>query len=198
MSSTPPEQTQPSSQSQQSDALTEQYYNDIKGQDIHNAKWLPLAEGETIAYWGNPSIIPHIPTFLTGVILLIIGVSAEILFYEYIGWWGLTLIPLGITIGILDYVRIISTFYVLTSEKVVYKRGILARNTIKIRYEDIENVRAVQSTIEMIFNYGDIEIATAGTDKAEAYLDNVRHNEEVANIIEQQRSNYSRGTQNNR
>lgn len=187
-----PEQRQQAADAQR----TEQYYNEIKGQDIHNAKWLPLADGESIKYWDNPSIIPHIPTFFTGVIILLIGISAEFLFYEYIGWWGLLLIPLGIVIGLVDYLRIISTFYILTSEKIVYKRGILSRNTLKIRYEDIENVRALQSPIEMVFNFGDIEIATAGTDEAEAYLNNVKHNEKVSNLIEQARSDYSRGPRN--
>jgi hypothetical protein len=48
----------------------------------------------------------------------------------------------------------------------------------------------------MVFNFGDIEIATAGTDEAEAYLNNVKHNEKVSNLIEQARSDYSRGPRN--
>ena len=153
-------------------------------QDIKNAQWLSLSGDEDVVWWGHPSLLPRIPTIVFGVIIAIIGLWATWRFHADLGWAPLVLIPIGAGLSIFEYLKHITTFYVLTSNKLTEKYGIVSRDTIDIRYSNIEHARVSQSIPERLFGYGDIEVATAGTAVSEVTMENVTEPKEVGDLID--------------
>ena len=160
-----------------------------RNQDIRNAQWLTLSRDEEILWWGHPSLVPHIPVIAASLLAAVVGIASMFMFYDMVGYKGLIFVPLGLVGAAIDYIKIITTFYVVTSDKVVCKKGVIRRDTIEMRYENIEHVNARQTILERIIGFGDIDLATAGTGENEATLDNVRQPRQVTQTINQQKDN---------
>jgi len=124
------------------------------------------------------------PTIVFGVIASIIGVYASWAYYDTFDLLPLILIPIGLGVALFEYLKHITTFYVLTTNKLTRKRGIIRRDTIDVRYDNIEHARTMQSISERMFGYGDIEVATAGTSVAELRLNNVTDPKKADEIID--------------
>lgn len=153
-------------------------------QDIENSQWLTISEDEEVVWWGHPSLIPMAPTMFLGVVVAILGVYATIAYYDTLELLPLIAIPVGLGIALFEYLRFISVFYVVTSNKVTRKEGIVRRDTLDVRFTDIEHSRANQSPLERFLGYGDIEVATAGTAISELYLDNVSEPKHVNQLLD--------------
>lgn len=177
-------QNQPPEEAQ-SESESAQYNANSTEQDIHNAGWLTLSRDEQILWWGHPSLIPHMPVIFTSILAVIFGIAAT--FALDFGYTPLLLVPAGIIGAVSDYLRVITTFYVVTDDKVVKKVGVIRRDTLEVRYENIEHCRAMQNIGERLLSYGDIELATAGTGLAEVILDDVREPRRVTNLINQKK-----------
>ncbi len=76
-------------------------------------------------------------TAIAGVAWLILGL------YPFISWWFTT--------------------YVLTNERLITRRGILARHGLEIPLEQITNVLFAQNILERVLRSGDLLIESAGT-----------------------------------
>jgi uncharacterized membrane protein YdbT with pleckstrin-like domain len=56
-----------------------------------------------------------------------------------------------------------STNYVLTTERIVVRRGLIARSGTEIPLEQVTNVLFSQSVVERMLRYGDVTIEAAGS-----------------------------------
>lgn len=99
--------------------------------------------------------------------LLAIGkISKWSLFHIYCSAviFGVSIICLPIS-GLLllyAYLKIRSTEMGVTSKRVVYKSGVVMRNTAEIRLSKVESVSVRQGFLGRIFGYGDVVIAGTG------------------------------------
>lgn len=78
--------------------------------------------------------------------------------------FGVSIICLPIS-GLLllyAYLKIRSTEMGVTSKRVVYKSGVVMRNTAEIRLSKVESVSVRQGFLGRIFGYGDVVIAGTG------------------------------------
>ena len=64
------------------------------------------------------------------------------------------------------------TNYVLTTERIIVRSGMIARSGTKIPLENINNVLFNQSVIERLLGYGDVLIESAGS-KGQSRLDDI-------------------------
>jgi uncharacterized membrane protein YdbT with pleckstrin-like domain len=55
------------------------------------------------------------------------------------------------------------TNYVLTTERIIVRRGMIARTGTEIPLESINNVLFSQSVVERLLGYGDVLLESAGT-----------------------------------
>lgn len=168
--------------------------------EIKQAVWFTEIPDETIKWIGHPSIITRIPQFILSVVVICIGAIAPVWTYQFAHGLELALIPLGAGLFIYEYLSIKSITipgtnfqiggrtYVITDQRIIKKTGIISRNTLVLRYANIEHTSKTQSILERIFDFGDVEIATAGTGFTEAYLDDVRDPKRVAELIDNMRS----------
>ena len=84
-------------------------------------------------------------TAIAGVAWLILGL------YPFISWWFTT--------------------YVLTNERLITRRGILARHGLEIPLEQITNVLFAQNILERVLRSGDLLIESAGTSGQSRFSD---------------------------
>ena len=106
--------------------------------------------------WDDP------PDFVMGFFGLVILVA--------LGWFGLY------------YARWITTHFVITSDRLIYRHGVLAKKGIEIPLERVNTVFFSQSIFERIVGSGDLVIESAGEKGQEAFS-NVRKPSAVQNEI---------------
>jgi uncharacterized membrane protein YdbT with pleckstrin-like domain len=83
------------------------------------------------------------------------------------------------------YVRWISTHFVLTSDRVIYRSGVIAKRGIEIPLERINTIFFHQRIFERMLGLGDLEIESASKDGAQRF-DDIKNPSAVQNEIYQQ------------
>jgi uncharacterized membrane protein YdbT with pleckstrin-like domain len=85
-----------------------------------------------------------------------------------------------------------ATYFVLTSDRVMYRSGVIRRESREIPLERINTVSTSQSLFERLFRIGDIDIESASTDGAQHFQDIRRPDEVRKEIYVQVESNQNR------
>ena len=78
-----------------------------------------------------------------------------------------------------------TSYFVVTSDRVIRREGVIARSSMEIPLEAINDVRFQQSILERMIGAGDLVIESAGEFGSETFSD-VRHPEEVQKTIYEQ------------
>ena len=99
-----------------------------------------------------------------------------------------TLVVLAVLGGVATYLRWRFTHYVITTQELYYRSGIITKSVIQVRLANIQNTRYSRSILERIFGYGDISIQTSGTDSTELLIENVPNPQDINRIFTRQRS----------
>jgi uncharacterized membrane protein YdbT with pleckstrin-like domain len=83
------------------------------------------------------------------------------------------------------YLKWANTNFVITSDRIIFRSGILAKSGIEIPLERVNNVLFNQSIFERILGAGDLLIESGGEDGQQRFSD-IRHPERVQNLIHAQ------------
>ena len=144
------------------------------------ADWVTLTDGEEVLWQGHPSLRLITPAVLLGLALAGGGLALTFVLSDpAVRWLPLLGIPLGLAIVAWAYVSLVSTRYVLTSEEIYQKTGIVNQSVAQIRLDRVQNTTFSQSMTERLFSYGNITIYTAGSDTMDITLENVPNPQEV-------------------
>jgi uncharacterized membrane protein YdbT with pleckstrin-like domain len=106
-------------------------------------------------------------------------------------WWGFTKVVAAVfilvSIGYLleRYIRWVSTYFVLTTDRVIWRSGVISKHGIEIPLERINTVFFHQRIIERLVGLGDLEIESASKDGAQRFED-IRKPSAVQNEIYRQ------------
>ena len=145
---------------------------------------MDLHPGEEIVFEGHPSWRALLLFYAGGVILaviaLVIGVVAS-------GW------PLGILLGLvvfvglllIGFVKRIATRYVITTERLHIRRGLLAKRTQETRVQRVQNVNTDQSLFERVLRVGTVDFDTAGSDDSEFRFVGVASPSDVVRAVDE-------------
>lgn len=79
-------------------------------------------------------------------------------------------------------VRWFATLYVLTTERIIVRTGVVARSGTEIPLESINNVLFTQGVIERMLGYGDVLIESAG-ESGQSRIRDVRHPEDFQSRV---------------
>lgn len=74
------------------------------------------------------------------------------------------------------------TYFVVTSQRVIFRQGVVARRGVEIPLERVNNVNFAQSILERMLGAGDLLIESASEDGQQLFSD-IRNPEQVQNII---------------
>jgi uncharacterized membrane protein YdbT with pleckstrin-like domain len=83
------------------------------------------------------------------------------------------------------YAKWATTNFVITSDRIIFRSGIIAKSGIEIPLERVNNVLFNQSIFERLLGAGDLLIESGGEDGQQRFTD-VRHPERVQNLIHSQ------------
>ncbi|MSO31585.1 MAG: PH domain-containing protein [Ilumatobacteraceae bacterium] len=75
-----------------------------------------------------------------------------------------------------------TTYFVVTSHRVIYRQGVLARHGVEIPLERMSNVNFKQTIFERLIGSGDLIIESSGRAGQENFSD-IQNPEEVQNIV---------------
>jgi len=144
---------------------------------------MDLHPGEEIVFEGHPSWRALLLFYLGGVaiaaVALVIGVLAS-------GW------PLGVLLGVVvlaillvvGFVKRMATRYVLTTERLHIRRGLLSKRTQETRVQRVQNVNTDQSLFQRVMRVGTVDFDTAGTDDSEFRFVGVANPAEVVRAVD--------------
>jgi uncharacterized membrane protein YdbT with pleckstrin-like domain len=91
-----------------------------------------------------------------------------------IAWWPIR-----------DVIRWATSHFVVTSDRVIHREGLIAKSSMEIPLEAINDVRFRQGIFERMIGAGDLIIESAGTRGTETFED-IRHPESVQRTIYEQ------------
>lgn len=106
--------------------------------------WTTLEDDEEVIWEGQPHRYSLIPAFAIGVLLIPLVI-------------GLVIIPWA-------WIDRKNTVYLITTKAVYKKRGALSRSVNRIPFEKIQNTSLNQGVLGTNFDYGTVEISTAGSE----------------------------------
>ena len=156
--------------------------------------WLHLTDDEAVLWTGHPSLYTVAPGLLASFVLAAVGIALTVAFALSVAWlpdplttlpaWTpLVLVVCGALYAVGEYIVLKQTRYVITTEEVYRKEGLLRQNVAKIRHDRIQNTTCDQSLVERLFSFGDITIYTAGTDAMEIRLTDVPQAQTVNGLL---------------
>ncbi len=100
-------------------------------------------------------------------------------------WVVLAAIVLCAVWLVVRYMKWATTNFVITSDRLIFRQGVIAKNGIEIPLERINNVNFGQSIFERMLGAGDLLIESGGEDGRSRFTD-IRHPEKVQNLIHSQ------------
>jgi len=122
--------------------------------------WLTLDPDEEILWSGKPASETMYGAYLAGIPL--------ILFFG-----------LGLVIIVGAYLSRENTDYVITDKSVYKKTGILSRSVSEVEYEKVQNTSFSVGVVGRYFDYGNVDISTAGGSGVEMTLRGVSSPQDV-------------------
>ncbi|RQG90021.1 PH domain-containing protein [Natrarchaeobius halalkaliphilus] len=126
-------------------------------------EWLSLDDGEEIVWADGPDRRTLVPAFVIGV--------------------PLAIVLIGILIIVGEYLRVTNTHYVVTDRALYRKSGVLSRDVKRIDHEKIQDISYSQSALGTVFDYGTVEVSTAGGSGVEMAFKSVPEPKAVQQLI---------------
>lgn len=156
--------------------------------------WVTLTEGEEVVWKGPPSLIPYLmqmvvpaASLLAGLVVLVVPVDALLpgaalqlpptLRLAIAGF----LVLAGVVGLAFELIAWYSHRYLITTDEVYHKYGLISRDVTNLRVDRIETTNFTQSILGRLLSYGTVHIATAGTDAAEIVFPKVN---DPADVVE--------------
>ena len=144
---------------------------------------MELHPGEEMVFDGHPSWRAVLSFYITGVIIVAVIVAVAALASGAVLAIVLGAVALGVMI-LVGLVKRQATRYVITSERLHIRHGILAKKTQETRIQRVQNVNTEQSFIQRVLRVGTVDFDTAGTDDSEFRFVGVASPEEVVRAVD--------------
>jgi uncharacterized membrane protein YdbT with pleckstrin-like domain len=150
---------------------------------------MELLDGEKVLWRGRPTWRAYIGFFLKyGIIALLPGVVVEVLkdtawdSAPRVGAWGVTVVLL-VLVAIAGSIKKLETLYMVTSERIYIRTGILSRHDHSTTHARVQNVNSTQGILDRMLGTGDVDFDTAGSDDFDFRFYAVRHPEQLVKLV---------------
>jgi membrane protein YdbS with pleckstrin-like domain len=145
-----------------------------------------IQDGETVAldlrphwWYFSRNIFTGIPLVI--ILILVLNINDDDL-RKYTGWIvGIAAVAWAAWL-VLKYLQWKMTYFVVTSRRVIYRTGVLAKKGVEIPLERVNNINFHQRIIDRIIGAGDLDIESAGKD-GQSHFDFIRHPDGVQHEI---------------
>jgi uncharacterized membrane protein YdbT with pleckstrin-like domain len=127
---------------------------------------MDLHPGERVVFEGHPSWRALLSFYIGGVVgAAVIGVVVGL-----IGGWFLGVVVGAVLVALLLGVGLVkrqSTTYLVSTQRLYIRRGILSKRVQQTRIDRVQNVNTEQSLRDRLLRVGTVDFDTAGTDDSE-------------------------------
>jgi uncharacterized membrane protein YdbT with pleckstrin-like domain len=146
-----------------------------------------LLEHEKLVFDLKPHWIAIIPSLFWGVV----SVTASVFAYDFVDdqdWsWGRTAVLVAVALALLFFtvipiMRWMFTNFVLTTDRIITRSGIIAKQSKEIPLERINDIAFNQTVFERMIGAGDLLLESAG-ERGTQRISDVRRPEEVQKEI---------------
>jgi uncharacterized membrane protein YdbT with pleckstrin-like domain len=144
---------------------------------------MDLHEGEEIVFAGHPSWRAVLLFYLAGVAIAAAAAAIGAL----ASGTGIAVLAGVVVLAIVLLVGLVkrkATRYVITTERLHIRRGILSKATQETRVQRVQNVNTEQSLFGRILQVGTVDFDTAGTDDSEFRFVGVANPSEVVRAVD--------------
>src|SRR5215213_5154851 len=144
---------------------------------------MDLHPGEELVFDGHPSWRSVLGFYLIGVAVAAAAAAIGALASgaAIAVFAGLVVLALVLVVG---FVKRMATRYVITTERLHIRRGILAKATQETRIQRVQNVNTEQSFFERVMQVGTVDFDTAGTDDSDFRFVGVANPNEVVRAVD--------------
>ena len=147
---------------------------------------MDLHPGERIVFEGHPSWRSTLGFYIKALLfvaiaaligLLVDGTGAAVVA-------GLVVFGIALVVG---YLKRLATHYVITTERLHIRRGILSRRVQQTQIDRVQNVNTDQSLLERMLRVGTVDFDTAGTDDSDFTFSGVSDPPQVVRAVDEAR-----------
>ena len=150
-----------------------------------DVEWLSLEPDEEVHWRGGPRIQTAYP-WVGLAAVVVVGVVAGVVATP-LSWLALLAVPFVLVVAASGVLQVVRTEYVVTSEAVAARRGVLGVSVTVIDLEHVQNTAASQHALGRAIGYGTIEIDTAGGEATAIQFRNVEDPQSVRRLVDRKR-----------
>lgn len=125
--------------------------------------WLSLDDNESVVWQGKPHESSLVPALVVGI--------------------PLSLVLVGIPIIVTAYLQRENTAYVVTTDALYRKSGVLSRSVQRVDFGKVQNTTYSQGFFGQQFGYGTVDISTAGGAGVELAFESIPESKRVQGLI---------------
>jgi uncharacterized membrane protein YdbT with pleckstrin-like domain len=144
---------------------------------------MELHPGEHVVFEGHPSWRALLSLYIGGIVAAAaVGVVVALITSVVVGVLvGAALFGLLLVFGL---VKRMSTTYLVSSQRLYIRRGLLSKRVQQTRIDRVQNVNTEQSLRQRILRVGTVDFDTAGSDDSEFRFVGIANPTEVAGAVD--------------
>jgi uncharacterized membrane protein YdbT with pleckstrin-like domain len=127
---------------------------------------MDLHPGEQVVFEGHPNARAALSFYLP-IILVIVIASVVVAVAASVGIGIVVFVVATVLLVLVGHVKRTSTDYVVSTQRLWIRRGILSKHVQQTRIDRVQNVNTNQSLLDRILRVGTIDFDTAGSDDSE-------------------------------
>jgi uncharacterized membrane protein YdbT with pleckstrin-like domain len=144
---------------------------------------MDLHPGEEILFDGHPSWRATLGFYVVGFVAAVVaGVVAGVAAGPEIGT-AVVVVALVVVVAV-GLVRRLGTRYLVTTERLRIRRGILSRRVQQTQLDRVQNVNTDQSFFQRVLQIGTVDFDTAGTDDSDFTFRGIADPEQVVGAVD--------------
>jgi uncharacterized membrane protein YdbT with pleckstrin-like domain len=153
---------------------------------------MDLHPGEQIVFEGHPSWRGVLSFYIKGLGVAII-VGAIVLLATSLGAAAGAFVAVMAIVVLAGFIKRMSTSYVITTERLHIRRGILSKAVQQTSIDRVQNVNTDQRFIDRVLRVGKVDFDTAGTDDSDFIFAGVANPDGVVTAVDRARREHARG-----
>ena len=109
----------------------------------------------------------HWILFLKPFVVVLVGAVLSALLWRVLDppwlWYiGLAVVVAGLVWGFVHFVELMTSEFAVTSTRLIFKVGLIARYTTELLLAKVESIGVTQGLLARVFNYGDLTVTGTG------------------------------------
>ncbi|WP_395158902.1 PH domain-containing protein [Ilumatobacter sp.] len=133
-------------------------------------------------YFAEP-VAALVGSIVLGILAIVSDVSGT--FGDILKWLVAILIVVSAIWVVVRYLKWITTNFVITSDRLIFRAGVIAKMGVEIPLERVNTVHFSQSIFERMTGSGDLLIESGGEDGQQSFSD-IRRPDRVQNLMHSQ------------